>query len=190
MEWRHHVHLAEDARTSLHQEIVRNLADMKDARTGEMKWREEVDTDLKTLHIIQDHPDDPDAQHGNLAVNFHAIDLRDTAWTTAQTTGALAFMPYEEAQRYSEIYRSQDQFLATQEKPREDTAYALGLIARFNWNDKKRITVDQAGQMAERLGQMKLHVVTGDLMLQKSIEKADAFLQNRPAKDDFTENIK
>lgn len=190
MEWRHHVHLGEDARTSLHQEIVRNLADMRDAQAGETKWREEVDTNLQTLTRIQDHPNDPDAQHGKLAINFHAIDLRDTAWRTAQTTGALAYMPYEEAQRYSEIYRSQEQFLATQEKPREDTAYAMGLIARFNWNDKNKITADQAAQMKERLGQMKLHIVTGDLMLTKSIEKADAFLQNRPAKDDFTENIK
>jgi hypothetical protein len=190
MEWRHHVHLAEDARTSLHEEIVRNLADMKDAQTGEMNWRKEVDTDLKTMRGIEDHPNDPAAQHASLAINFHAIDLRDTAWTTAQTTGALAYMPYEEAQRYSEIYRSQEQFLATQEKPREDTAYALGLIARFNWNDKNKITADQAGQMSERLGQMKLHIVTGDLMLKKSIEKADAFLQGRAAKEDFTENIK
>jgi hypothetical protein len=163
---------------------------MKDAQAGVAKWREEVDDDLKTLSRIQDHPNDPDAQHGKLAVNFHAIDLRDTAWRTAQTTGALADMPYEEAQRYSEIYRSQDQFMATQEKPREDTAYALGLIARFNWNDKNKITPDQAAQMSERLGQMKLHIVTADLMLKKAIEKADAFLQNRTAKDDFTENIK
>jgi hypothetical protein len=37
---------------------------------------------------------------------------------------------------------------------------------------------------------MKLHIVTGDLLLKKSIEKADAFLQNRPAREDFTENIK
>lgn len=189
MEWRNHVHLAEDARTSLHEEIVRNLADMKDAQGGVMKWRQEVDEDLKTLRRIQDRPNDADAQHGKLAVNFRAIDLRDTAWRTAQTTGALAYMPYEEARRYSEIYHSQDQFLAAQEKPRDDTAYALGLILRFNWNDKKNITADQAAQMAERLGQMKLHIVTGDLLLKKSIEKADAFLKNRAARDDFTENM-
>jgi hypothetical protein len=190
MEWRHHVHLAEDARTSLHWEILRNLADMKDAQSGQTKWRQEVGDDLKALSRIQDHPNDPDAQHAKLAFNFHSIDLRDTAWRTAQTTGALAYMPYEEAQRYSEIYRSQDQFLATQEKPRDDVAYLIGLLTRFNWNDKSKITVDQAGQMAERLGQMKLHIVTGDLLLKKSIEKADAFLQNRPAREDFTENIK
>jgi hypothetical protein len=190
MEWRHHVHLAEDARTSLHQEIVRNLADMKEAQSGQMKWRQEVEDDLRALSRIQDHPNDPGAQHAKLAFNFHSIDLRDTAWRTAQTTGALAYMPYEEAQRYSEIYRTQDQFLASQEKPREDVAYLVGLLTRFNWNDKTKITVDQAGQMAERLGQMKLHIVTGDLLLKKSIEKADAFVQNRVAREDFTENIK
>lgn len=190
MEWRHHVRLAEDARTSLHEEIVRNLADMKDAQSGEMKWREQVDGDLKALSKIQDHPNDLEAQHAELAINFRSIDLRDTAWRTAQTTGALAYMPYEEAQRYSEIYGAQDQFLATEEKPREDVAYLIGIMKRFNWNEKNNITVDQAGQMAERLGQMKLHIVAGDLMLKKSIERADAFLQKRPAKDDFTENIK
>ncbi|MGA9585521.1 MAG: hypothetical protein WBQ95_09350 [Terracidiphilus sp.] len=189
MEWRHHVHLAEDAQTSLHQEIVRNLADMKDAESGESKWRQEVDDNLKALRRIQDHPDDPEAQHAKLAFNFHSIDLRDTAWRTAQSTGALAYMPYEEALRYSEIYWAEGQFVATQEQPKEDVASLIGLLARFNWNDKTKITVDQAGQMAERLGQMKLHIVTRDLLLKKSIEKADAFLQNRPAKEDFTVNI-
>jgi hypothetical protein len=125
-----------------------------------------------------------------MAVNFYAIDLRDTAWRTAQTTGAMAYMPYDEAQRYSEIYGAQDDFISTQEKPREDVAYLVGLITRFNWNDKNKITADQAAQMEERLGQMKLHIVTADLLLKKSIEKADAFLQSRPARDDFTENIK
>jgi hypothetical protein len=190
MEWRHHVHLAEDARTSLHQEITRNLADMKDAQAGEARWRKEVDTDLKTLSRIQDSPNDPEAQHGSLSVNFHSIDLRETAWKTAQTTGALAYMPYEEAQRYSEIYDSQNQFIAAQQKPMEDVAQANGLIARFNWSDKNKITADQAGQVAERLGQMKLHIVTGDLMLKKTVERADAFLQNRQAKEDFTDDLK
>jgi hypothetical protein len=188
-EWRHHVHLAEDARASLHEEIQHNLADLKDAETGMKNWRGEVEGDLKALGRIQENPSDPDAQHASLAFNFHSIDLRDTAWKTAQTTGALAYMPYDEAQRYAEIYQSQAEFLGAQDKPRDDVAYLIGLLTKFHWTDKTKITADQASQMAERLGQMKLNIVADDLLLQKTVERADAFLQNRKAKDNFNENI-
>lgn len=189
VEWRHHVHLAENARTSLRAEIDHNLSDLKGAEAGVKKWREEVDNDLKAMNRIQENPTDPAAQKASMAINFHSIDLRDTAWRTAQATGALGYMPYDEAQRYAEIYQSQSELLEEQKLPEEDAAYMVGLLNRFNWSEKNRITADQASQMAERLGRMKLHIVTGDLLLQKSIERSDAFIENRKARDDFHESF-
>jgi hypothetical protein len=57
------------------------------------------------MQRIQSHPEDPAAQHASVALNFHSMTLRDTAWKTAEATGALAWMPYDEAQRYAEIYQ-------------------------------------------------------------------------------------
>jgi hypothetical protein len=188
MEWRRHVHLAAEARDSLRSEIQRNLQDMQGAQPGLKAWQSEIDHDLEAMQRIQDHPDDPSAQKTSLTLNFHAINLRDTAWKTSQNTGALAYMPYAEAERYAEIYQDQSRFLDMGEKPEEDVAVMLGLINRFHWNDKSKITEEQASEMAGKLGEMRMHLVIVDLLLQQAIEASDAFLQNRKPRESFEEH--
>ncbi len=189
MEWRHHVHLAQEARVELRAEIEHNLRDLKGAQPGLKAWRATIDADLAAMKRIQEHPSDPKAQHATISVSFSGMTLEDTAWRTAQSTGALAYMPYEEAERYSGIYQAQAALLAQQEKPQEDVAGVLGLISKFDWNDKSKITAEQASAIAERLGQMRLHLMTGDLLLQVDTEASEAFLQNRKARTDFNENL-
>lgn len=188
-EWRGHVHLAAEARASLRAEIEHNLADLKDARGGLKAWRTTIDTDFERMQRIQAHPDDRKAQHTSLALDFHSIDLRDTAWQTAQATGALAYMPYDEAQRYAEIYKDQSQLLADQQQPEQDVAVMLGMIARFGWSDTTRITREQASEMAGKLGEMRLHLLTGHLLLERAIEADDAFLNNRKPRENFEEHF-
>ena len=112
VEWRDHVHLAEEARASLKSEIQQNLADLKNAAPEMEKWRKEVADDLGVMANIQAHPTDKAAQKASLSVNSHGIALRDTAWKTAETTGALAYMPYDEAQRCAQIYKAQADLMA------------------------------------------------------------------------------
>jgi hypothetical protein len=190
VEWRHHVHLAEKAREELRAEITKNLKDLKDAQPAVKQWRQEVDDDLITLKKIQDNPDDPDAQKAKLA--FHASDmtLSNTAWHTAQSTGALTYMPYEEAERYSSIYQSQFDLLALDDKPMEDVGALNGLINKFDLSNHKKITREEASEMAEKLGLMKWHLAIQDGQLKVSIEQAQAFFENRPANDNFTEDLK
>jgi hypothetical protein len=188
MEWRSHVHLAAEARDSLRSEIQINLQDMQDAQSGLKAWRAEIDHDLEAMKRIQDHPNDPNAQKTSLALNFHTMGLRDTAWKTAQNTGALAYMPYADAERYAEIYQDQARFLDMQEKPEDDVAAMLGMIDRFHWNNTTKITEEQASEMAGKLGEMQMHLITGDLLLQQTIEASDAFLHNRKPREDFEEH--
>jgi hypothetical protein len=74
------------------------------------------------------------------------------------------------------------------EKPEEDVAVMLGLINRFHWNDKSKITEEQASEMAGKLGEMRMHLVIVDLLLQQAIEASDAFLQNRKPRESFEEH--
>ena len=189
MEWRHHVHLAQEARESLRAEIQKNLKDLKGAQPGLRAWRKQVDSNLVAMQRIQDHPNDRKAQHASLAVNFNTVSFSDTAWRTAESTGALAYMPYEEAERYSDIYQAQAELAAMQQKPMDDTAALLGLISKFHWGKSGKITEAQASAVAEKLGQEQLHLLTGDLLLQASIEKSQAFLENRKARDNFNESL-
>jgi hypothetical protein len=189
VEWRHHVHLAEEARTSLRAEIENNLKDLKQAQPGLKAWREQIDGDLAAMQLIQDHPNDPRAQHTTLTLTFSMVSMPDTAWKTAQTTGALAYMPYEEAQRYSGIYQAQAALLAMQDKPMEDVAAINGLIARYHWRDSGKITAEQASAVAEKLGQMKLHLSAGNSIFYVCIEQDQAFLENRKPQENFNETL-
>lgn len=188
-EWRGHVHLAAEARASLRVEMENNLGHLKDAEKQMKSWRAEVDQNLANMQAIQQRPNDPKAQHTSLSLNFHSMTLRDTAWRTAEATGALAYMPYDEAQRYAEIYKDEAQLLASQDRPEADVATMLGMIDRFGWSDKTRITGEQASEMAGKLGEMKLHLMTGDLLLQECIEANAAFLEGREPRENFAEHF-
>ncbi len=189
MEWRHHVHVAAEARASLHEEIEQNLNDLKDAQPGMRTWRGEVESDLTLMRRIQSHPYDPAAQqYTSLTLHFHDIALRDTAWKTAQSTDALAYMPYQEARQYAAIYKRQDAFLAEQQKPEEDVAELAALVNRFNLAPKAPITREQASEIAERLGRMKMHLLFLDMIMQGSIEEDGTFLAHRKPRERYSGN--
>jgi hypothetical protein len=189
VEWRHHLHLAEEARTALRTEIEHNLKGLKEAQPGLKAWRQQIDADLLAMQRIQEDPDDPKAQHPTLTLNASGISLDDTAWKTAQTTGALAFMPYEEAERYANIYQAQAMLQAAGDKPLEDVAGMIGLVDKYQLGKSAKITREQASEMAERLGRMELHLANGDTLLQAAADHAEAFLQNRKARTTFSDSI-
>ena len=190
MEWRHHVNLAEQARASLRTEVETNLKELTQLAPGLKAWREQVDADLKTMQRIQEHPKDPKAQHASLNLTFSMVTMPDTAWKTAQTTGALGYMPYEEAERYSGIYQAQAALLALQNIPMEDVAGVNGLLAKYHWYTAGKISTEQASAVAEKLGQMRLHLSAGNSLLQVCIEQDRAFLENREPRSNYSETLR
>jgi hypothetical protein len=190
MEWRHHVHLAEEARVSLRTEIQQNLEDLKGAGPDLQKWRKEVADDLGVMARIQANPNDKAAQKASLSVNSHGFRLRNTAWKTAEMTGALAYMPYDEAQRYARIYQARADLLVLEDKPTEDVARIFGLLAKFDTFGGKQFSEEQASALAEQLGAMQLHLAAGSAFLKENIELNQAFMEGREAKGDFSEQLK
>jgi len=186
VEWRHHVHLAAEAREKLRVEIEHNVKDLQQLQPGLKKWQGQIGADMAAMQRIQDHPDDPKAQHYTLTVNASGITLDDTAWRTAQSTGALAYMPYEEAEHYAGIYQSQEKLLAAQDKPLEDVASIMGLIAKYHFTERSKMTREQASNLAEKLGQMELHLSYGDTLLQSAVDHGQAFLEHREPKHEFS----
>jgi hypothetical protein len=185
VEWRHHVHLAEKARVELRTEIEHNLAALKKAQPGLKAWQEQIDADLAAMQRIQENPDDSEAQQANLKVSASSMTMSDTAWKTAQLTGALAYMPYDEAERYSSIYQAQSALMAMEEKPAGDVGAITGLIAKFHMSHSSKVTKEQASALAEQFGQMRWHLAVGDGLIEDCIEQDQAFLQNRKAREDF-----
>jgi hypothetical protein len=102
VEWTHHRRTVQDARRNITRELERNRQ-----RTGEdldhiQSSLSNVNANISTLHRILAGP----VAHVSLSngIDFDTFD--DTAWRTARDTGALSYMPYDEVQRYSDVYSS------------------------------------------------------------------------------------
>jgi len=191
VEWRHHVHLAEEARTELRAEIEYNLKQLKEHQPELKKCRQMLENSISVLSLFQEHQKVTKDQQDKIGFCTRGVALNDTAWKTAQTTGALAYMPYEEAEAYAGIYQAQSRLNALEEKPEEDGAAFLGLGTKFHMHmGDMSLNAEQASDLAEILGQMRMHMAVADTQLQEATEKSSAFLERRKAREGFETNIR
>lgn len=97
----HNRHLVAEARANIRQEIqIDHEAAQKDIADIQQNIAT-IKADIDTIHHLQAHNKD---YHGSLDNTMNFDSLNDAAWRTARDTGALSFMPYEEIQRYSDLY--------------------------------------------------------------------------------------
>ena len=104
--------LVESARAMIKRELTDNKKDLEatlagitadqDAMRNAIKFADDLLTARKTtINSVQ--------LHYNVADQ-----VSDSSWRTAERTGALALMDYDEVQRYSRVYDFQDLFLQQQ----------------------------------------------------------------------------
>ncbi len=97
----HHRHIVAEARENIRQEIEENhKAAQKDVINVQTSINA-VQANVKTLHMMMTRPKD---FHGSLTNTMSFDSFHDAAWRTARDTGALSYMPYQEVQRYSDVY--------------------------------------------------------------------------------------
>ncbi len=190
VEWRHRVHLVEQARATLHAELVSNNRALHQALLEIAKEQATVDADLATLKRIQNNPEDKREQQSSLSDTFNFTDLRDTAWKTAQASGALSYMPYEEAQRYAGVYGSNTAFEASQQKIAGDLAAFFGVITKNNLSDDRPVTYTAASELAERCGIWKGDLVFLALRARMAAAEDATLLAGKPAPEGFHEEMK
>lgn len=181
--------LANEARATMREEIEHNHHEMSGFLIDMNKQKASIQRDVESLTKILVNPKDKEAQKANIDATFRTIGLRDTAWKTAQTTGALTFMPYTEAQRYSNVYSSQEEFLRQQDKILEDEAQFMGIIRKTNFGHGIT-TRDQAAMALERFGIWQGHLLYLDLMARGADQTQQAFLEGRNGPRDLHEDMK
>jgi hypothetical protein len=170
--------LANEARATMREEIEYNSGQLNKAVVTLEKQRAGIENDIKALNRIRENPKDKDAQNVGIEASFSMVGLRDTAWKTAQATGALSFMPYAESERYSDVYGAQQEFLDQQKKILEDEAQFLGVVTKTNFGSNDT-TPEQAEMALERFGIWKAHLAYLDLMAKVAAENDAAFLQGK-----------
>jgi hypothetical protein len=111
VEYWHHRHVVAEARANIREELENNHENAQKDIGYLSKNLKNVAGNIRTLREMETEP----KAHGSLENTMSFASLDDAAWRTARDTGALAYMPYDEVQKYSDIYADQQ---AVNEKAR------------------------------------------------------------------------
>jgi hypothetical protein len=170
--------LVKEARATMREEIQSNSESMDGAVANLEKEDKAIANNIDLLTKLLRNPNDKQAKDANITADFSIVGLKDTAWKTAQTTGALTYMPYAEAKRYASVYREQQSFLDMQDKILEDEAQFVGVMRKLDFGHGD-ITKEQASAALEKFGVWQAHL--SYLVLSARVTAADdkAFLEGK-----------
>lgn len=107
VEYEHHRHLAHEAEDGLRAEIAHNAQQIGYIHQKLIDEQKQLEADQTELAKWRVHP----RKHGSMSLSFALQFMDDMSWKNAQNTGALALMPYKDAQNFSDIYLLQDEYL-------------------------------------------------------------------------------
>ena len=147
-----------------------------------------MNANLAVLEKIQKNPTSNGSKDAHIDATFGSVDFDSTAWRTAQATGALAYMPYEQAQRFSGIYDDIAKLEKSQQVITEDEAQFLGIIRRYS-SKSDDVSKQQADAMAERFGIWQGHLLVVHIAARVLQEGESAFLEHREPNRHMSEKL-
>jgi hypothetical protein len=106
VQWGHHRALVREARANLAAEIAINRKALNDGLPEIMARKEKLRQILGFLLQIGKGK----TLHGTFSFGWTGFDLYATAWKTAETSGATAYMSYDNLKDYTELYDLQQVF--------------------------------------------------------------------------------
>jgi hypothetical protein len=106
VQWGHHRALVREARANLATEIALNSKTLNDGLPEIMARKEKLQRILGFLLQMEKGQ----TLHGTFSFGWTGFDLYATAWKTAETSGATAYMSYDNLKDYTELYDLQQVF--------------------------------------------------------------------------------
>jgi len=100
----HHRDLVHIARVSIRHEMEENRKILASDLTSVREDQTRIEYDIKQLATLRSGAK---LEHLTLAYHIDWSSLSDAAWHTAQSTGALNYMDYQDAQSWSDVYLQQ-----------------------------------------------------------------------------------
>jgi len=110
VQWGHHRTLVREAKENLAAEIALNSKALNDGLPEIMARKEKLQKILEFLQEMEKGK----SPHGSFSFGWSGFDLYATAWKTAETSGATAYMSYDDLKDYTELYDLQQIFASFQ----------------------------------------------------------------------------
>lgn len=163
VEWSDNRALVREARATIAREIADNKKEL-DGSLADLDARgKHLDDALRFANDLLEKKS-TDVRELTLARSF--AELNAASWRTAERTGALGHMEYDEVQRYSKIYALQEVFTAHQQRALERLSGALTMIVAADGDPYKTPPKD--------LETFRQHVLAlrSDLLIEQELGKA------------------
>jgi hypothetical protein len=156
VEWRHHRHLVHEAEASLQGEIKTNAENIAGALDDVRKEQATLKGDIEILQRIIANP--KVKNYEEFTVNFRIRTFQDVSWKTAQSTGALGYMPYEQAHEYADLYSLQNEIYLAEQQAARDTVVAIAPILNLK-KDAANPGAEESMRIKERFEVMQAQLM-------------------------------
>jgi hypothetical protein len=183
-----HHKLANEAHEMMTDEIRHNAARAKDAVREIEEQQRKMSQNIAQVEKIQKNPKGPEAADAKIDASYGSTSFEHTAWRTAQATGALSYMPYDQASKFSSIYETLGDLEKAESASTEDEAQFLGVVRRFG-GSPDRLSKEAADAYAERFGIWQGHLLNIHIAARLLLEEQNAFLEGREPVHHMSENI-
>ncbi len=166
VEWRHHRHLVHEAEASLQGEIKTNAGNIAGALDDVRKEQATLKGDVEILQRIIANP--KVKNYEEFTVGLRVRTFEDVSWKTAQSTGALGYMPYEQAHEYANLYSQQDEIYVAEQQAVRDTVVAVAPIINLK-NGAANPGAEESARIKEHFEVLQAQM----MYLQSKIEGLD-----------------
>jgi hypothetical protein len=166
VEFWHHRNLVHEAEESLQIEIKANAQELQSALDDVRQEQEVLRQDLAVMKKIIANPKETNRE--DMTINFRIRTFANVSWKTAQSTGALSYMPYERAKEYSKLYEAQNEIDEAEHQAVRDTVLAVAPFLGLKKGD-----ANPGGGEAVKIAD-RLEILRGQLLfLEDLIKKLD-----------------
>ena len=174
VESNHNRELVVTARDMLAREVADNLKELEGLPRSVASSNRDIENGLK---LANDLLLKGKSEIRQVNLGFNLATLTDASWQSADRTGALGLMDYEEVRQYSELYTFQELFDTHQRKAIDMVAISSALIAPSF--DPTSANKQDVAKFREHLMALQANLLVID---QLGAQLLDAYRKFRPGK--------
>jgi hypothetical protein len=124
----HHRHQRKEAEAKIREEISENRTRLMGGAQALQDEIEGMNLALQSLESVGAGNKLPEEAKKKKTQTFSEISLADAAWRTASSTGVLSYMDYDEVEKFSGAYESQEEYLALSKRATDDYLELMPVI--------------------------------------------------------------
>jgi len=173
-DWNSNRQLVAEAKATIAREIADNLTELSGLSKTVASANGDIDN---ALQLANDLLSKGKTDVHTLSLNFHLATLNSSGWLSADRTGAVGHMPYEEVKKYSELYALQALF-DTQQRKAIDLVAASSALMAGNM-DPTKASKEDLSRFRQELMLLRANLFVTDQLGQQLLE---AYRKFQPGK--------